>query len=67
MGSCENKTEFHWRPKLLEMPESLGASYGELLTGSGTRQRERTMLQSTKLKGDRDLKNILTSDIEMQS
>jgi hypothetical protein len=36
-------------------------------TGIGTSTRERSVLQSSKLKGVRDLKNISTSDMEMQS
>ena len=39
----------------------------EMLTGSGTSPRERNMMQSTKLKGVGDLKNILSSDMEMQN
>ena len=34
---------------------------------SGTSPRERSVLQSTKLKGVGDLRSILTSDMEMQS
>ena len=52
---------------MLEMPESWGTCQGELLTGSGTSPRERSVLQSTKLKGIGDLKSALTSDVEMQS
>jgi hypothetical protein len=35
--------------------------------GNGTSPRERSRLQSTKLKGVGDLKHVLTSDLEMQS
>ena len=53
---------------MLEMPELWDTCQGELLTGSGISPRERSMLQSTKVKGVRDLKNALTSsDMEMQS
>ena len=37
-----------------------------MLIGSGTNSRHRNVLQSTKLKGVGDLKNILTSDVKMQ-
>ena len=53
---------------MLEMPESWDTCQGELLTGSGTSPRERSVLQSTKeVKGVGDLKSALTSDMEMQS
>ena len=52
---------------MLEMPELWDTCGGELLTGSGTSPRERSVLQSTKLKGVGDLKRVLTSDMEMQS
>jgi hypothetical protein len=48
------------------MTESLENCPGELLTGSGTSPRERSMLQSTELKGIGDLKSVLTLDREMQ-
>ena len=53
--------------KMLEMSESRDTCQGELLTGSGTNPRERSVLQSTKLKGVGDLKSVSTSDIKMQS
>jgi hypothetical protein len=49
------------------MPELWDTCQGELLTDSGTGPRERSVLQSTKLKGIRELKSALTSDMEMQS
>jgi hypothetical protein len=52
---------------MLEVPELCNTCRGKLLTGSGTSQRERIVLQSTKLKGTGDLKSILTSDTVMQS
>ena len=39
----------------------------KLLIENGTRPRQRSVLQPTKLNGVRDLKSILTSDMEMQS
>ena len=44
------------------MPES----WNKLLTGTRISPRERSVLQSTKLKGVGDLKSILTSGMEMQ-
>jgi hypothetical protein len=38
-----------------------------MLTGNGTSPGERSLSQSTKMKGVEDLKNILTSEMEMQS
>ena len=49
------------------MPELQDTCQRKLLTGKGTSPGERSLLQSTKLKGVRDLKNALTSDVEMQS
>ena len=49
------------------MPEPGDTCQGELLTGSGTSPSQRSVLQSTKLKGIGDLKSPLTSDIEMLS
>jgi len=57
-----------WRhPEILKMPELWDTCQGELLRGSGTSPRERSVLQSTKLKGVRYLKSMLTSDGEMQN
>ena len=53
--------------KLLEMPESWDTSQGSLITRCGTRPRERSVLQSTNLKGVRELKSVLMSDVEVQS
>ena len=39
----------------------------KLLMENGTRPRQRSVLQPTKLNGVRDLKSILTSDMEMQT
>lgn len=47
-----------------KIPENWCIFQRDLLTGSGT--RERSVLQSTKLKGVEDLKNILTSDMGMK-
>ena len=52
---------------MLEMPDPRDSCQGKLLTGSQTSPRERSVLQSTKLKGVGDLKTALTSDMEMQS
>jgi hypothetical protein len=49
------------------MSEPWDTCQGKLLRGSGTSQRKRSVLQSTKLKGVGDLKSIWTSDMEMQS
>ena len=38
-----------------------------LLRNAASNSKERNVLQSTKLKGARDLKNILTSDMETLS
>ena len=38
-----------------------------LLRNAASNSKERNVLQSTKLKGARNLKNILTSDMETQS
>lgn len=50
---------------MLEMPESWETCRGELLTGRGTSPRERSALQSTKLRGVGDLKNALTADVRL--
>ena len=42
------------------MPESWDTCHGKLLTGSGTSSIERSVLQSTNLKGVGDLKTIVT-------
>ena len=39
---------------------------GKLLTGCRTKPRERSLLQSTKMKGVGDLKSTLISEVEMQ-
>ena len=52
---------------MFEMPEPLVICRGKQLTGSGTSPRERSLLQSTKLKGAGELKNTLISNMEMQS
>jgi hypothetical protein len=44
------------------MPEMWDNSLGELLKGSGTSSKERSVLQSAKMKGARDLKSLLISD-----
>jgi hypothetical protein len=57
-------------PEILEMPDLCDTCWGELLTGSGTSPREGSVLQSitsTKLKGVRDVKSPVTSEVEMQS
>jgi hypothetical protein len=50
----------------LEMPEPWDTCQGKLLTESGTSPRERSVLQPAKIKGVRDLKSVLTSNMEMQ-
>jgi hypothetical protein len=52
---------------MLEMPEPWNTCQGKLLTGNGPSPGERSLLQSTKMKGVGDLKSTLTSDMEMQS
>ena len=52
---------------MLVMPKSWDNCRGKLLTGNGTSPRRRNMLESTKLNRIGDLKNILTSDMEIQS
>jgi hypothetical protein len=42
--------------KILEIPDPEDIWQGKLLTGSGTSPRERSVLQSTKLKGVEELK-----------
>lgn len=49
------------------MPEVWDTCQGKLLTESGTSPGAKCMLQSTKVKGVGDLKNVLTSDMEIQS
>ena len=51
---------------MLETPELWDTCRGELLIGSGNSIRERSVLQSIKMKGVGDLKSVLTSDIEIQ-
>ena len=41
--------------------------WGKLLTGSWNSPREQCSLQSTKMKGVRDLKSALTSDMDIQN
>jgi hypothetical protein len=52
---------------MLEMPEPWDTCQGELLTESGNSPGERNVLQSMKLKGVGDLKNVLTSDMDVKS
>lgn len=52
---------------MLEMSESWETCQGKLHKGCGTSSGARSVLQSIKLKGVRDLKSTLTSDMEMQS
>lgn len=52
---------------MLEMPKPWDTCQGELVTGSVTNTKEKSMLQSTKLKGFGDLKNALTSNTDMQN
>lgn len=49
------------------MPESWNNCQGELRKGHRSRWRERSMLQSAKMKGFRVLKSMLSSGMEMQS
>jgi hypothetical protein len=57
------KTSKHWRCKSRRI-----LAKEKLLTGSGTSLREKeNVLQSTKMKRIGDLKNTLTSSMEMQS
>ena len=51
---------------MLEIPELWDTCQQELITERRTSPRERSMLQSTKLKGVRDLKGVLISDVEIQ-
>lgn len=51
-------------PRCLEMSESWDTCQGELL--SDCSPGERSVLQSTKLKGIGDLKSVLTSDIDTE-
>ena len=50
----------------MKMTEPWDTCQGKLLIESGTSPRERSVLQSTKMKGVRDLKSVLTSNMEMQ-
>ena len=52
---------------MLEMPELWDISQGSLLTGYGTRPRDRSVVLSTNLKGVGELKRALTSDMDMQA
>lgn len=52
---------------MLEIPESWDTCIGELLTGHRTSSREISVLQTIKMKGDENLKSVLTSDREIQS
>jgi hypothetical protein len=52
---------------MLETPELWDTCRGELLIGSGNSIRERSVLQSIKMKGVGDLKSVLTSDMERQN
>jgi hypothetical protein len=53
-------------PKMLEPPESWDTCQVKLPTGRGASPRKRSMLQSTKLKGVRDLKRAVR-DMETQN
>ena len=59
--------DFLGDPKKLEVPELWDLSSGELLTGSVISLREKSVSQSTELKGVGDLKSVLTSNTGMQS
>lgn len=48
---------------MLHIPELSNTCQGELLTGCENSPREIHVLPSTKVKGIRDVKSILTSDI----
>lgn len=50
---------------MLYMPETGDIYQGELHKGSGSKPRERIMLQATKLKGQSCL-HLLVSDMELQ-
>lgn len=50
--------------RMLEMPKSQDTCQVELLSNCGTSPREISVLQSTKLKGIRDLRSALTSDTD---
>ena len=52
---------------MLQRPETWDTGQREMITGSGTIPRERSTLQSTKLKGAGKLKSTLKKDMEMQS
>lgn len=52
-------------PKTLHMPETGDIYQGELHKGSGSKPREKIMLQATKLKGQSCL-HLLVSDMELQ-
>ena len=52
---------------MVEISESWNTHQGELLIGSGTIPRERSMPKSTKLKGVGNLNNIAISDTKIQS
>ena len=56
-----------WDPKLGELSESWDTCQAELLSGSRTKSRRKSVLQSTKLERVRDLKNILISGMKMQN
>ena len=51
---------------MLEMPELWYTCQGKLLTGNGTSLRERSLIQSTKVKGVGDLKSTLTLDMKTE-
>ena len=53
--------------KRLDMPDLWDTCLGKLLPGSAISLRERSVLQSRKLKGAGDVKSILISNTEMQS
>jgi hypothetical protein len=52
---------------MLEMPKRWDTCQEELIAGSGTSPRERSVRQSTELEGVGDLKSTLTSDMGLQN
>ena len=66
---CEDvkvKLGLPWDPKMLEMPELWVTFQEKLLTMSKNSLSERSVLQSTKLKGVGDLKRTLISDMKIE-
>ena len=56
-----------WRPQNVGDARAMGYLHGELQTGCGTSPSEKSMWQSTKLKGVGDMKSTLRSDMEVQN